>query len=178
MIDKEQLYWMKKSGCWQISLGIESSNNLILKSINKGFTKELVEKKVNEIVKNKIKVRGFFMVGIPGETIETIEDTIEFAKKLPLDSVSFSVLVPFPNTKILKENKPKIRSWSELRQNDPSTVLFCPNGLNKKEFASLYKKAYRSFYLRPSYLFKKLFEIRNWYRIKSNLYGLKSLLGF
>lgn len=175
-IDEKQVYWMKKAGCWQISVGIESGNDNILKKIKKSLTTKVIKEKIRIISKGGIKIRGFFMMGLPGENKDTVLDTIEFAKSLPLDTVSFCIFTPFPNTEIYAECNVKIPSWDLLRQNDVDNLVFVPEGLSKKEMKELYNKAYKSFYLRPKYILKKLLEIRNWYTLKSYMLGAKSML--
>jgi len=107
-LDDELLKLMKKSGCYQINLGIESGNEQVLrKIIRKPFKLEKVRDIVEKIRENGIWAHGFFILGMPGETKQTITDTIIFATSLNLDSASFFIATPYPGTElydICKEN--------------------------------------------------------------------------
>ena len=100
-LDEEILKLMKISGCYQINLGIESGNEEVLrKVIRKPFKLEKVREIVKKIGELGIWSHGFFILGMPGETKQTIMDTIDFATNLNLDSASFFVATPYPGTKL------------------------------------------------------------------------------
>ena len=79
------LQQMYKAGCWYISWGLESGNQEILKHAHKGITPERVRLALGWARKAGIRTWGYFIIGLPGETEETIQQTIEYAKSLPLD---------------------------------------------------------------------------------------------
>lgn len=164
-IEEEMLNFMKKAGCWQISFGIESGNEEILKKIKKGITKEMVREALSKTKKAGIRTRGFFMLGLPGETEKTMRETIDFAKSLPLDVAGFYVTIPFPNTELYQEAQKRDEllnpNYSEYLMNFPEKIFYLPEGLEEKTIFDYLNKAYREFYLRPSYLFKQLLSIRN-----------------
>ena len=93
---------MKKAGCDKVYLGLESGNNNILKLMKKNLTIEQGIIAVKMLKRAKIKIAGFFIVGYPGETWETIEDTFNFALKLDLDEVSFNVPYPLPGSQLFE----------------------------------------------------------------------------
>ena len=99
-LDPELLQLMKKSGCYQMSLGIESGNQRILDLIKKRLNKKVVRKTVNEIKKVGIEAIGFFIIGFPTETKEEIEETINFACSLNLDRAHFTKATPLPGTEL------------------------------------------------------------------------------
>jgi len=164
-IEKEMLSWMKRAGCWQISFGIESGNEEILKKIKKGITKEMVRKALSKTKKAGIGARGFFMLGLPGETEKTMQETIDFAKSLPLDVAGFCVTIPFPNTELYQEAKKRGEllnpDYSEYLVNFPEKIFYLPKGLKEETVFEYLNKAYREFYMRPSYLWKQLLSIRS-----------------
>ena len=84
-VDEEMLALMGKAGCWHISWGIVSSNEQILKHVNQNISPDKVEPAITWSQKAGIKNWGYFIIGLPGETEETIQETIRFAKNLPLD---------------------------------------------------------------------------------------------
>lgn len=102
-LDKDVVKALADSGCEIINLGIESGNDEILRKINKRMTVKQNEDAVKLCKENGIDVKGFFMIGLPGETEETANQTIRFAKKLKKEGVTFAdfyLMVPFPGTEI------------------------------------------------------------------------------
>lgn len=93
---------MKKAGCSKVYLGIESGNDEVLKIMNKKIDLKKVVKGVGIFKSNGIKCAGFFIVGYPGETLETIEETFSFALSLGLDEISFNVPYPLPGSKLFE----------------------------------------------------------------------------
>lgn len=162
-IDEEMLGWMKKAGCWMIAYGIESGSDKILKRNKKGATVADAIKAVNITHRFGIKVYGYFIIGLLGETRETAEETINLAKKLPLTFAMFHTASPYPGTEFskvaLKKGFIKKGRWERINQGSCSSVSY-PN-LSSKEITKLITKAYLSFYLRPSAAFKILSSIRN-----------------
>lgn len=99
-LDPELLRLMKKSGCYQMSLGIESGNQRILDKIKKRLNKDLVTKVVDDIKRAGIQAVGFFIVGFPTETKKEIKETIDFACSLNLDRANFTKATPLPGTEL------------------------------------------------------------------------------
>ena len=97
-VDEEMLQLMGRAGCWFISWGIESGNEQILKRAHKGAYPDKAERALRWAKKAGIANWGYFIIGLPGETEVTIRETIEFAKKLPLDIALFHVAAPYPGT--------------------------------------------------------------------------------
>ena len=91
---------MKKAGCSKVYLGIESGNDEVLKLMNKSIDTSSVRNGVDVFIRNGIECAGFFIVGYPGETEATIEDTLEFSLSLGLDEISFNVPYPLPGSKL------------------------------------------------------------------------------
>jgi len=91
---------MKSAGCSRVYLGIESGNDFVLKLMNKNLDTAQVRRGVEIFKKNGIECAGFFLVGYPGETVETIEETFDFALSLGLDKISFNVPYPLPGSKL------------------------------------------------------------------------------
>jgi len=91
---------MRKANFTHISFGIECGNQSILKATKKGTTLEQARRAVRWAKELGFFVDASFIIGLPYETEKTIKDTIRFACELPLDNVSFSLLVPFPNTEV------------------------------------------------------------------------------
>ena len=96
--DPEMLRLMKESGCHGVSVGIESANPQVLKNIGKGETIKQIAEGIDRIKKAGINVCGMFMIGNPADTLETVKESIEFAKSQALDRTMFYLAVPFPGT--------------------------------------------------------------------------------
>ena len=99
-VDESMLQEMKKAGVISILFGIESGNQRILNNLRKGITISQIENTVRKTKKVGFFVKGYFMIGAPGDTKETISQTISFAKTLPLDQVQFSIATPYPGTEL------------------------------------------------------------------------------
>jgi len=169
-ITDELITWMKKAGGWQISFGIESGDEEVLKNIKKGQTKEMVRQALQICRKNGMGARGFFIIGLPGDTEETMQKTIDFAKSLPLDVAGFYVTIPFPGTELTKTAKKtgelKISEhdyfhYDQFLMNLPDKLFYIPAGLDEKTIRKYQKKAYHEFYLRPGYILRQFLKIRS-----------------
>ncbi|NMB89825.1 MAG: radical SAM protein, partial [Chloroflexi bacterium] len=97
-VDEEMLMLMGKAGNRLISWGIESGSEQILKHARKGAYPDKVKQALTWAKKAGIMNWGYFIIGLPGETEETIQETIAFAKTLPLDIALFHVAAPYPGT--------------------------------------------------------------------------------
>ena len=91
---------MKRAGCVSVNVGIESADPAILKNINKGETLEEITKGINILSKAGIPVSASFVIGNPGDNLETTKRTMEFIKTTPLVNSTFYLAVPYPKTKL------------------------------------------------------------------------------
>ncbi len=112
-VDDELLDLMVKSGCASTGLGIESVNDNILKEYKKGITIEKVTNAIRLCKKYGIKVGGYFVIGAPSDTRETVYAQLEFAKKMDLDYAYWSLLIPYPGS-VLYDWVNKNNYWSVL----------------------------------------------------------------
>jgi anaerobic magnesium-protoporphyrin IX monomethyl ester cyclase len=90
---------MKQAGCYNVSIGIESANNEILKKIGKGTTIEKVTEGIKMLKDAGIEIMSQYVIGNPGETLATIKESIEYAKKSGCDYVNFYSVLPFKGTR-------------------------------------------------------------------------------
>lgn len=103
-LDEELAKIMKKAGCVNVGIGIESGNETVRnKIIKKGLSNEIIYRSLSACRKAKLPVVGFFILGIPGENADSFEDTIKLVKKLPLSMIATSFYTPFPGTKLYEE---------------------------------------------------------------------------
>jgi radical SAM superfamily enzyme YgiQ (UPF0313 family) len=158
-VDEEMLTLMGKAGCRLISWGIESGNEAILKHARKGADPKKARRALQWAKKAGIMNWGYFIIGLPGETEETIQETIEFAKKLPLDIALFHVAAPHPGTpfffEVVENNwfRPGTR-WEQVDM-DKGTVLDYPD-LPAEKLLYWQKRAFREWALRPGPAFTYL----------------------
>lgn len=179
-VDEEMLTLMGKAGCRLISWGIESGNEQILKHARKGAYPDKAERALRWAKQAGIMNWGYFIIGLPGETEETIRQTIDFAKKLPLDIALFHVAAPYPGTPFffeVVENK-WFRSgtrWENVDM-DKGTVLDYPN-LPAERLLYWQKRAFREWAFRPGPAFTYLKMLMyDWSTMKTALnVGLQHL---
>lgn len=91
---------MKQAGCQNVRLIIESANEEVLKHLNKNTNEEMLQSDIKKFRALGIEVLGQFMIGNPGDTLDTVKETIEFAKKTDLSSVEFYTPIPYPETEL------------------------------------------------------------------------------
>jgi radical SAM superfamily enzyme YgiQ (UPF0313 family) len=99
-IDEELLRLMKESGCVRVKIGVESGNERILKKVKKKINKKQIRNSVSIIKKVGIDFTIYLMIGFPSETKAEMQETLDFARELDPTYYSFSILAPYPGTKI------------------------------------------------------------------------------
>jgi len=151
-VDAELLQRMAKAGCHLIAWGLESGNAEILKHARKGTNPAKASESLSAARKAGIKNWGYFIIGLPGETEATIRDTINFAKKMPLDIALFHIAAPYPGTPFFFEVMKngwfrKGTKWEEVDM-DKGTVLDYPD-LPAERMEYWQKRAFREWAFRP-----------------------------
>jgi radical SAM superfamily enzyme YgiQ (UPF0313 family) len=115
LVSEEELILGKEAGLLQIDLGIESGSPKSLKTLRKGIDIDQIQRAV-QIAKKYVKVAGFFMIGIPGETEEDVEMTFELAKKLDLDKCTWSLFSPLPGSALYEDLKSQTEFVEQLQE--------------------------------------------------------------
>jgi len=151
-VDEELLRLMARAGCWMISWGIESANEGILRRVRKGYRPERAAQALAWARAARIRNWGYFIIGLPGETDETVRQTIELAKRLPLDLALFHIAAPYPGTPFYQEAKERgwFRSdarWEDVDM-DRSTVLDYPQ-MPAERIEYWARRAFREWAFRP-----------------------------
>ena len=162
-LEYETMVLMKKAGCRLVVVGYESGSQKVLDGMHKGITLEM-SKKFNEAAKKAhMRVHGCFMVGNPGETKETMMETLEFSKTLRMDTAQYFPLIVYPGTEAWdwakQNNYIKAQNYDEwlTPEGMHNCVLSTPE-VSNKELVDFCNYARKQFYLRPSYMFMKLGE--------------------
>ena len=151
-VDEEMLRLMGKAGCWLISWGLESGNREILRKTLKGAEPAKADQALTWARRAGIKNWGYFIIGLPGETTETIAQTIDFSKRLPLELALFHIAAPYPGTPFFFEVVEngwfrKGAQWEQVDM-DQGTVLEY-EGLSADELMYWQKRAFREWAFRP-----------------------------
>jgi anaerobic magnesium-protoporphyrin IX monomethyl ester cyclase len=176
-LNEEKIKHMKMAGCHTISLGIESGSDEILKKYSKMITTREIKDMIRLINSYKIRVLGYFIIGLPGEDRESIRKTIDLAKQLDIDIASFAIATPDIGTPLRQEALKKgwMTSGADVFDSTDFPIIETES-LSKEDVWEMRSRAVREFYLRPLYLFKKFRQIRSIRDVKVTLSNALSLL--
>ncbi len=154
ILDAELIKLLKKSGLKAVKVGVESSDEEVLKNASR-FTikKDEQLEKIREIEKNNIQVSAMFILGFPADDQISMDKTISYAKKLNTTYAQFSVWTPYPGTPVYEEYKEKILA-KNFEDYDQYNLIYEHKILNKKIIRKFLSKAYDKYYFRPSYFIK------------------------
>ena len=178
-IDEELVGLLKKSGCWQLNFGIESGDPEILKKHRKYMELGNVHQKLKMVKNSGMRVKGLFMVGLPGEDEAAIRRTIEYALTLPLDEINVTKFTPFHGAPIYRD----ISEHGEFREEWPDmncmNFVFIPNGMTLDQLENLYNEFIRRFYHRTCihWGYTKMFW-KSPHSVKTFLANLPEILKF
>jgi anaerobic magnesium-protoporphyrin IX monomethyl ester cyclase len=167
VVDEAMLARMKEAGCWRTRFGIESGSDVVLDFISKGITKEKIRKAITAADKVGLRPKAFFMVGHMPDTRETILETIEFAKSLPLHDVTVQINTLLPQTpqmEVWEREGPKWGRVVNKTDNEKSfwEPTFVPWGLESEDLIELHRTFYREFYFRPVTLARHMEQVKSW----------------
>lgn len=170
-LTRDLVFKLAKIGVYKIGIGIESGNTEVLKSIRKGLDLRAVENAVKWCREAGILTVGFFMLGFPKDTEQTLQETIDFAIKLNPSIANFSVVLPLPGTELY--NEIKANGWFTKNVDKGSNVGFYGNDfsfetphLKMATIAKYQKKAYADFYFRPGKIFETIKDIKSYAELK------------
>jgi anaerobic magnesium-protoporphyrin IX monomethyl ester cyclase len=171
-VDPELLATMARAGCWLISWGIESADEAVRRRARKGISDAQIARALQWSRQAGIMNWGYFVLGLPGETEETLRATIALAKRLPLDLALFHIAAPYPGTPLYFEALeegwigPGLR-WEEIDM-DASAVLNYP-GLPAERIEYWARRAFREWALRPGPLWTFVKSMKNGPALRSAL---------
>jgi len=159
--DYETIKAMKEAGCRLLCVGFETPTQLALDSVHKSTTKELQLRFMDNAKKLGLLVNGCFMLGLPGDNVRIIRETVKFAKKLNPDTAQFYPLMVYPGTESYRWAKKKgylitedYSKWIDNEGRHATTVSY--PGLSSQELVKLCDSARREFYLRWEYIYYKI----------------------
>jgi anaerobic magnesium-protoporphyrin IX monomethyl ester cyclase len=169
LADEEVLGAMKQAGCIRAAFGVESGNQAILDSVvDKQLTLDQIRSAFAAARAVGLETIGFFIVGLPGETEETIDDTIRFACELDPVVANFSIATPFPGTQMYEtvraEGSLLADTWDDFVFFEGKARFEMPD-LPAELVERKWKEAYRRFYLRPKRIARTLMRKETWLRL-------------
>lgn len=167
VVDKEMLQRMKDAGCWRTRFGVESGSDQVLDFISKGITKEKIRNAITWADEVGLRPKAFFMVGHMPDTHETIQETIEFAKSIPLHDVTVQINTLLPQTPQMEVWRREGEKWGRVVTETTSEKsfwepTFVPWGLESDDLIEYHRQFYREFYFRPVTLARHLGSIESW----------------
>jgi len=156
-LDYETMKAMKEAGCRLLDVGYESGSDEILKNIKKGITVNQMREFTKNAKKAGLKILADFVIGFPGETKETAEQTIRFIKEIKPDLLQVAVATPIPGTEFydyVKENgfllvddlEESLDSWGAQK-----CIISYPE-FTKEDIENYVDRALKEYYLSPSYI--------------------------
>jgi len=156
-LSDELLEKMRKAGCITLFMGVESADQQMLDSTSKNITIENIRQAFQLSKKHKIRTIASVVLGMPGDTKESIKRTVNFVRELNPSYAVFSLATPYPGTRFYKEsvemNLIKVKDWSKYTLISPVLdTVDC----SLEELRKLQYKAFRNFYLRPGYLLRQV----------------------
>ena len=163
---------LRRSGCWMLAMGIESSSP----DIRKDMVKRLEEAKIRVAFRNLreagIKSFGFFIFGYPGDTVASMDATVDYAIELDADFANFYPAVPYPGTELYekcrREGLLASEDWTRMEY---SYYVLEGSGLDERVVMAAINRAKRRFFLRPSYLVRHLGDTLRLVRTKPAIVG-------
>lgn len=163
--DLDTLKRMRKANCRLLCVGFESPRQNVLNAINKGSTEDLQERFMKNSRDAGLIVNGCFILGLPNDTSDSMQNTIDFAKKLNPDTAQFYPLMAYPGTEAYRWAKDSdmlhSEDYSEFLRDDGShsTNMKGPGGMSRDELLKWCDKARKEYYLRKEYVFYKLAQV-------------------
>jgi radical SAM superfamily enzyme YgiQ (UPF0313 family) len=165
--DLEMMKLLKRAGCRELLVGFESGDQDILDRVKKKTKVEQGIAFMERAREARLDVHGCFVLGLPGETRETMQKTIDYALNLGLTTLQFSSAMPFPGTEYFRYAEEgdylQTRDWSRwLADGGEQAGVVSYPGLTREEISAAVDKGLRRFYFRPGYILRFAWETRHW----------------
>lgn len=171
-LDEDMLKAMKDSGCWNILFGVESGSQELLDKSNKGITINQIKSMFKITKDSGLCASASFMIGLPGETRETVKKTLQLALDLDPDFCQFVLAIPYPGTKLydyVKEKGHLVKDY-DFKGYDAyglaEEAVLRTDAMTNLELMDAQKYIHKKFYLRQKYILKKIKSIRSWMEVK------------
>lgn len=171
LVDDSLLKAMKRAGCHTIMMGVESPEDDVLRHYKKGYVSDAVRDAFFRARASGLRTVGTFIIGLPGETEETIQKTVDYAIELRMDFASFNVAVPRFGTAFRGEaiDRGFADPTQRVMDQGGATATMPTATLSRDRMLQLKQHAIRRFYLRPSYLARRLASVRTFHELQSQV---------
>jgi radical SAM superfamily enzyme YgiQ (UPF0313 family) len=172
LTDPAFVHRLRKAGCWMLAMGIETESEEIRKDMVKKLERGKIQIALTNMRAAGIRSFAFFIFGYPGETLATINQTIEYAIELDPDFANFYPAVPYPGTalydKVVKDGMLVEEDWTRMEY---SYYLLRGNGLDEHVVMDAINRAKRRFFMRPSYIARRLGDVVKLAATKPSIFG-------
>ncbi len=172
-IDYDLLKIMKQAGCWMISLGIETGDENLLTQHRQNADLSMLAEKIHTIKKANIRVKGLLMMGLPGESEQSIQKSMDYVFSLPIDDINLAKFTPFPGSPLYKKIHDVGTFEEDWEKMDCMQFVFIPHGMTKERLEEMFIDFYRRHYSRLKILFAYVTMIwkspDSWLRFIKNL---------
>ena len=172
-VDFELMKLMKRAGCWMMSLGIESGDPELLAQHRQNSDLDMVAETIRNIKRAGIRTKGLLMMGLPGESEESIRRSMDYVFSLPIDDFNLAKFTPFPGSPLYEKIQELGTFDEDWEKMDCMNFLFVPNGMEKERLEELFIEFYKGHYTRPKVLMGYVTMLwkspDSWWRFASNL---------
>jgi radical SAM superfamily enzyme YgiQ (UPF0313 family) len=148
-LDEDLLRLMKASGCWMVSLGIETGDPALLAQHRQRADLDLLRDRIHMIKRAGLRMKGLLMMGLPGESEESVRRSMDYVFSLPIDVFNLAKFTPFPGSPIyehIHEQGTFDEDWEKM---DCMHFQFIPKGMDRDQLERLFKEFYRRHFMRP-----------------------------
>ena len=172
LTDPAFVHRLRKAGCWMLAMGIETESEDIRKDMVKKLERQKIQTALNNMRDAGIRSFAFFIFGYPGESLATINQTIEYAIELNPDFANFYPAVPYPGTalydKVVRDGMLVEEDWTRMEY---SFYLLRGNGLDQDVVMDAINRAKRRFFMRPRYLASRFGDVVRLAATKPSIFG-------
>ena len=159
-VDEELLTALKKAGCKMVAFGVESGSQMMLDKMKKNIKLCQAKKAISLCKKVGLLAHTFYIIGLPWETKETLNATLEFAKELDADFFDFNIAYPLPGTDFFDiAKKDGLFEGKGLNETSYASSPVCSYALSNDELLTFRKNALRGLFFRPGYILKTLARV-------------------
>ncbi|MBN1627077.1 MAG: cobalamin-dependent protein [Deltaproteobacteria bacterium] len=174
-VDLDLIRRMKRAGCWMISLGIETGDKSLLAQHRRNVDLDMLKEKVHMISRERIRVKGLFMLGLPGETEETMNRSIRYFLSLPIDELNVAKFTPFPGSPLYQNIHDLGEFEEDWEKMDCMNFLFVPKGMTRDVLEDYFIRFYKAHFTRLRTLWNYFTMLwrspDSWRRFLGNLGG-------
>jgi radical SAM superfamily enzyme YgiQ (UPF0313 family) len=149
-LDADLLRLMKASGCWMISLGIETGDPELLAQHRQRADLDLLRERIGMIKRAGIRMKGLLMLGLPGESEQSVRRSMDYVRSLPMDGFNLTKFTPFPGSPIYEHIRDLGEFDEDWEKMDCMHFQFVPKGMTRDQLERLFLEFHRQHFTRPA----------------------------